>query len=87
MATILTEQEVLQEEILEGLIKALKMPLPSLQNPPSKKEIFFPAHMIGMTVSEMWHQGSIQESERLLFTIMDTIQKQCLVRLLFLGIK
>ncbi|KAI7849698.1 P-loop containing nucleoside triphosphate hydrolase protein [Circinella umbellata] len=78
LATILTEQEVLQEEILEGLIKALKMPLPSLQNPPSKKEIFFPAHMIGMTVSEMWHQGSIQESERLLFTIMDTIQKQCL---------
>ncbi|KAI9492810.1 P-loop containing nucleoside triphosphate hydrolase protein [Zychaea mexicana] len=78
LATILTEQEGLQEEILEGLIKALKMPLPSLQNPPSKKEIFFPAHMIGMAVTEMWHQGSIQESERLLFTVMDTIQKQCL---------
>lgn len=65
-------------EITEGLIKALKMPLPSGQNPPSQKEVFFPAHMIGMCVTEMWRLAYIKESERLLFTVMDTIQKQCL---------
>lgn len=73
------DEDGLQEEVLEGLIKGLKMPLPSLQNLSSKKEIFFPAHMIAMCVSEMWHAGNIAESERLLFTVMDTIQKQCLV--------
>ncbi|KAI8142414.1 P-loop containing nucleoside triphosphate hydrolase protein [Fennellomyces sp. T-0311] len=78
LATLLREQEGMQEEILEGLIKALKMPLPTLQNPPSQKEIFFPAHMIAICVNEMWRLGNIQESERLLFTVMDTIQKQCL---------
>lgn len=72
------DEDGLQEEVLEGLIKGLKMPLPSLQNLSSKKEIFFPAHMIAMCVSEMWHAGNIAESERLLFTVMDTIQKQCL---------
>lgn len=79
MASLLREEEGLQEEIVEGLIKALKMPLPSLQNPPSEKEIFFPSHMIGMCVTELWRLGSIQESERLLFTVMATVQKQCLV--------
>lgn len=55
------------------------MPLPSLQSPPSAKEVFFPAHTIGICVMEMWRLDYVQESERLLFTIMDTIQKQCLV--------
>ncbi|KAL0080699.1 P-loop containing nucleoside triphosphate hydrolase protein [Phycomyces blakesleeanus] len=75
---ILRDEDSLQEEIHEGLIKALKMPLPSLQNPPSQKEIFFPAHMISMCVTEMWRLRYVQESERLMFTVMDTIQKQCL---------
>ncbi|KAI7872335.1 P-loop containing nucleoside triphosphate hydrolase protein [Spinellus fusiger] len=76
--SILRDEDSLQEEIHEGLIKALKMPLPSLQNPPSQKEIFFPAHMISMCVTEMWRLKYVQESERLMFTVMDTIQKQCL---------
>ncbi|KAI9496210.1 P-loop containing nucleoside triphosphate hydrolase protein [Zychaea mexicana] len=76
--SILREEDKLLAEITEGLIKELKMPLPSMQNPPSRKEIFFPAHMISMCVTEMWRRQYIQESERLLFTIMDTIQKRCL---------
>ncbi|KAG2220418.1 hypothetical protein INT45_000643 [Circinella minor] len=75
---IIRDEEKLLAEITEGLIKELKMPLPSMQNPPSRKEIFFPAHMISMCVTEMWRKQYIQESERLLFTIMDTIQKRCL---------
>ncbi|KAI8583474.1 hypothetical protein K450DRAFT_223883 [Umbelopsis ramanniana AG] len=76
--TILTEEENLLEEIVDGLIKELKMPLPSLQNPPSQKEVLFPAHMIGLCVTQMWKLGYTQPSERLLLTVMDTIQKQCM---------
>ncbi|KAJ8659397.1 hypothetical protein O0I10_004759 [Lichtheimia ornata] len=75
---ILRDEDGVQEEILGGLIKELRIPLASLQNQASKKEILFPAHMIGMTVTEMWRASRIQESERMLFSIMDTIQKQCL---------
>lgn len=75
---LLRNEEALQEEILQGLIKSVKMPLPTLQNPPSQKEILFPAHTISVCVNEMWHLGYIQESERLLFNVMDTIQKQFL---------
>ncbi|KAI8333990.1 P-loop containing nucleoside triphosphate hydrolase protein [Chlamydoabsidia padenii] len=76
--SILRDEENLQQELVDGLIKGLKMPLPSLQSPPSAKEVFFPAHTIGICVMEMWRLDYVQESERLLFTIMDTIQKQCL---------
>ena len=76
---ILRDEDGVQEEILQGLIKELRIPLASLQNKASKKEILFPAHMIGMTVTEMWRASRIQESERMLFSVMDTIQKQCLV--------
>lgn len=55
------------------------MPLPSMQNPPSEKEIFFPVNMISLCLTQMWGHGLVQESERLLFTVMDVIQKQCLV--------
>ncbi|CAO3608268.1 unnamed protein product [Mucor hiemalis] len=75
---LLRAEDALQEEILQGLIKSVKMPLPTLQNPPSQKEILFPAHTISVCVNEMWELGYIQESERLLFNVMDTIQKQFL---------
>ncbi|KAI7868147.1 P-loop containing nucleoside triphosphate hydrolase protein [Spinellus fusiger] len=78
IGNLLRDEDSLQEEIMEGLIKALKMPLPSLQNPPSQKEIFFPAHTISLCVTQMWQLGYVGESERLLFNVMDTIQKQCL---------
>ncbi|RUS28033.1 P-loop containing nucleoside triphosphate hydrolase protein [Jimgerdemannia flammicorona] len=75
---ILEDEDSLQDEVLEGLVKTLKIPLPSLQNPPNMKEIFFPAHMVGICITQMWKYGYIQESERLLFNVMDTVQKQCL---------
>lgn len=75
---LIRNEDALQEEILQGLIKSVKMPLPTLQNPPSQKEILFPAHTISICVNAMWELGYIQESERLLFNVMDTIQKQFL---------
>lgn len=75
---ILRQEEPLHEEVLEGLIKSLKIPLPSEQNPPSHKEVMFPAHLISMCINDMWRIGYNRESENLLFNVMDTIQKQCL---------
>jgi myosin-5 len=76
--SLIRNEDALQEEILQGLIKSVKMPLPTLQNPPSQREILFPAHTISICVNAMWELGYIPESERLLFNVMDTIQKQFL---------
>lgn len=76
---VICNEDVLQEEVLQGLIRSAKMPLPTLQNPPTRREIMFPAHTIAICVNEMWRLGYIQESERLLFNVMDSIQKQFLV--------
>ncbi|KAL7314137.1 Myosin type-2 heavy chain 1 [Mucor circinelloides] len=75
---ILRQEEPLLEEVLEGLIKSLKLPLPSEKNAPSHKEVLFPAHLISMCVNDMWRIGYNRESENLLFSVMDTITKQCL---------
>ncbi|CAO3692449.1 unnamed protein product [Rhizopus stolonifer] len=78
LRSLFENEDALQEEILQGLIRSVKMPLPTLQNPPSKREILFPAHTIVVCVREMWKLGYIQQSERLLFNVMDSIQKQFL---------
>ncbi|KAL1924506.1 uncharacterized protein VTP21DRAFT_4160 [Calcarisporiella thermophila] len=75
---LLEEEEPLRGEILEGLIRTLKIPMPSVQSPASIKEVLFPAHVIGLAVTQMWRLGFLQESEKLLFNVMDTIQMQCL---------
>ena len=64
----------LDEDVLEGLIKGLKIPLPSLTNPSAVKEILFPANLISLVTNEMWKYGLIPESERFLANIMQTIQ-------------
>ncbi|KAI8065844.1 P-loop containing nucleoside triphosphate hydrolase protein [Gongronella butleri] len=76
--TLLRDEQSLQKELVEGLIRGLRMPLPSIQSPPSPKEVFFPAHTIGICVMEMWRLDYIASSERILFNVMDSIQKQCL---------
>lgn len=72
----LLENEVqLDEDVLEGLIRYLKVPAPSLQNPPSMKEVLFPAHLISLVTNEMWKYGLVRESERFLANVMQTIQQ------------
>ncbi|KAG2181223.1 hypothetical protein INT43_008806 [Umbelopsis isabellina] len=75
---ILHDEDALQEEILNGLIRDLKIPQANSQSPLSKKEVLFPAHAISICASHMWKLGYMQESEKMLYTVMDTIQKQCL---------
>ncbi|KAG6910874.1 hypothetical protein DXG01_006557 [Tephrocybe rancida] len=73
---ILLMQDVkrLDDDVLDGLIRGLKIPAPSLTNPSAVKEILFPANLISLVTNEMWKYGLIQESERFLANVMQTIQ-------------
>jgi myosin-5 len=75
----LLDDETLDEEIINGLIKTLKIPLPHLQNPPSHRQILFPARFISLLAKQMWKFGCIKESERLFVNIMKTIQEHVMV--------
>jgi myosin-5 len=81
LRAILQDEDLLEQEILNGLIVNLKILPPNSQQLPAHQEVVFPAHNIGLCVTQMWRYGYLAESERLLFTAMDTIQKYCLVRL------
>lgn len=69
----------LDEDVLDGLIRGLKIPAPSLTNPSAVKEILFPANLISLVTNEMWKYGLIQESERFLANVMQTIQAHVMV--------
>ncbi|GJE97937.1 Myosin heavy chain [Phanerochaete sordida] len=64
----------LDEDVLDGLIRGLKIPAPNANNPPVMKEILFPANLISLVTNEMWKYGLIAESERFLANVMQTIQ-------------
>jgi myosin-5 len=76
---ILEEDELLNEETTLGLIRSLKIPQPSSQNPVSEREVLFPAHLINLVTSQMWRYGYIKESERFLANVMQTIQQLVMV--------
>jgi len=69
----------LDEDVLDGLIRGLKIPGPSLTNPSAVKEILFPANLISLVTNEMWKYGLISESERFLANVMQTIQAHVMV--------
>ncbi|PVF95603.1 hypothetical protein CPB86DRAFT_875543 [Serendipita vermifera] len=71
---LLEDAEALDEEILQILIKGLKIPTPNLTNQPSMKEVLFPANLISLVTNEMWKYGLIAESERFLANVMQTVQ-------------
>ncbi len=71
----------LDEDVLDGLIRGLKIPAPSFTNPSAVKEILFPANLISLVTNEMWKYGLIQESERFLANVMQTIQAHVMVSL------
>jgi myosin V len=77
---LLQDIRKLDEDVLEGLIKGLKIPLPSLTNPSDIKEIMFPAKIISLVTDEMWKYGLIPESERFLANVMQTIQAHVMAR-------
>ena len=76
---LMLDAKRLDEDILDGLIKGLKIPAPSLTNPSAVKEILFPANLISLVTNEMWKYGLIPESERFLANVMQTVQTHVLV--------
>jgi myosin-5 len=70
----------LDEDVLTGLIRGLKIPAPSTTNPSAVKEILFPANLISLVTNEMWKYGLIPESERFLANVMEAIQAHVMVR-------
>ncbi|CAG8819019.1 28915_t:CDS:2, partial [Dentiscutata erythropus] len=72
---LLENDEAFDDEIINGLIKSLKIPIPSLKNPPFQKEILFPARIISFVAKQMWKYGFIKESERLFASVMKIIQE------------
>ena len=69
----------LDEDVLTSLIRGLKTPAPSTTNLAAMKEILFPANLISLVTNEMWKYGLIQESERFLANVMETIQAHVMV--------
>lgn len=74
--SILEDDDLMNNEIMYGMIQSLKIPQPSLQTPPSEADVLFPAQLINLVVSEMWKFGFIKESERFLANVMQSIQQQ-----------
>ncbi|CAG8768059.1 13808_t:CDS:2, partial [Racocetra persica] len=68
----LVDDEALDDEIINRLIRSSKIPFPSLGL--SEKEILFPARIISLVAKQMWKYGFIKESERLFANVMKTIQ-------------
>jgi myosin V len=73
----------LDEDVLEGLVRGLKIPVPSLTNPSAVKEILFPANLFSLVTNEMWKYGLIPESERFLANVMQTVQAHVMVKCLY----
>ncbi|KAK0197407.1 myosin 5 [Armillaria mellea] len=71
---LMQDNKRLEEDVFDGLVRGLKIPAPSLTNPSAVKEILFPANLISLITNEMWKYGLIQESERFLANVMQTIQ-------------
>ncbi|KAF9496078.1 hypothetical protein BDN71DRAFT_1446807 [Pleurotus eryngii] len=71
---LMMDAKRLDEDVLEGLVRGLKIPTPSTTSPPAVKEILFPANLISLVTNEMWRYGLIAESERFLANVMQTIQ-------------
>ncbi|GAP87660.1 putative myosin myo2 protein [Rosellinia necatrix] len=76
LETLLADEDSLNDEVTMGLIKNLKIPLPTTTPPPSDKEVLFPSYLINLVTSEMWNNGFVKESERFLANVMQSIQQE-----------
>ena len=76
---LMLDTKRLDEDVLDGLVRGLKIPAPSLTNPAAVKEILFPSNLISLVTNEMWKYGLISESERFLANVMQSIQAHVMV--------
>jgi myosin-5 len=76
LENLLADEDGLNDEVTMGLIRNLKIPIPTTTPPPSDKEVLFPSYLINLVTSEMWNNGFVKESERFLANVMQSIQQE-----------
>lgn len=73
------EDSALEDEINETLINNLRIPLPSTQAIATRKEIFFPAHLIGNVMLQMISNNFTTRLHSLVVNIMKSIKTIAMV--------
>lgn len=81
----LQDNKLLHEDVLNGLILSQTPTEPSsgsssTQKP--RKNIVYPAHLIGLCVIQLVKKGCLAEAQRWLFASTETMEKHCLVMFL-----
>ncbi|KAJ3327689.1 Myosin type-2 heavy chain 1 [Blyttiomyces sp. JEL0837] len=68
------EDKALEDEIIDALITNLRIPLPSTQTVATKKEIFFPAHLIGTCMNQLLQHDLGARMQAVMSNVMKAIQ-------------
>ncbi|KAJ3167106.1 Myosin type-2 heavy chain 1 [Geranomyces variabilis] len=68
------EDKALEDEIIDALVTNLRIPLPSTQTVATRKEIFFPAHLIGSTVVRLLNHDLAGRMLAVMTNVMKAIQ-------------
>ncbi|CAH6721104.1 myosin-2 [[Candida] jaroonii] len=71
---LLRNSRQLHREVVEGLLKNLKIPPAGVASDFTRKEILFPSRIIIIILSDMWRLGLTKESEEFLGEVLATIQ-------------
>lgn len=72
---LLRDSRQLHREIVEGLLKGLKIPPAGIAADLTRKEVLFPARIIIIILSDMWRLGLTKESEEFLGEVLSSIQQ------------
>lgn len=72
---LLRDARQLYREIVEGLLKGLKIPPAGVAADLTRKEVLFPARIIIIILSDMWRLGLTKESEEFLGEVLAAIQQ------------
>lgn len=75
---LLDNYPAISDEVVQGIVYNLKVPVPSINDDVPSKEILFPAHIVSLVTSEMWRMGYVKESESFLGQVMQAIQETVL---------
>lgn len=72
---LLRDLRNLHREIIEGLLRGLKIPPSGVAADLTRKEVLFPARIIIIILSDMWRLGLTKESEEFLGEVLAVIQQ------------
>ena len=71
---LLRDSRQLHREIVDGLLKGLKIPPSGIAADLTRKEVLFPSRIIIIILSDMWRLGLTKESEDFLGEVLSSIQ-------------